>query len=136
MDEETFNAISAELFSLVVPEESEGDAAESAFIGSWHDKIAGRASMEVTPGDEGYLCFEVEWPDSANARYVFVFTGAMNEQGVIEYDGGFKGIAEYDNSGSEKKTILSEEEAGTVEITADGTMLWTDPTGVHEFEKN
>ena len=119
--------------------QEETQETESAYIGSWHEKNAGRGLMEVTSGDNGYVCFDVKWGDSAAKTYVWTFTGTENEAGVIEYDGGFKGVIETANDGTETKTILEDDASGSVEILADGTMVWTEDNsedGFHEFVRN
>lgn len=116
-------------------ETEEGLTTESIYAGNWYEKTTGRGRMEVTVSDAD-ICFEVNWADSATKAFVWTFAGRENEAGVIYYDGGFKGVVEYDNDGKETKTILSEEESGSVEVLADGTLVWTEQgedEAVHEF---
>lgn len=130
VDEEMFRSVSRELFSLASPQNADPDA----FIGSWHDSIAGRGMMDVTTAD-GQLVFDVRWSDSASTYYVWTFCGLPDANGVLTYDGGFYGKVEFDENGKETKKILDEDASGTVEIAADGTMLWTEKGETHEFTK-
>lgn len=130
IEEDAFRAVSRELFSLAGPQLPNFDA----FLGSWHDNIAGRGNMTVTQSDD-HLVFDVRWSDSASTYYVWTFTGTPDANGVLTYDGGFYGKAEFSDDGKETKTILDEDASGTIEIAADGTMLWTENNETHEFVK-
>ena len=109
------------------------------FVGNWHDAVAGRAYMTVTMSD-GKPYFEVTWPDSAFAYYMFAFRCEdVDDEGRLVYTEGFKGIVEADEEGNETKTIIDESADGTVELTADGAMIWTEADAQddpHEFVKD
>ena len=110
-----------------------------AVIGNWHDSVAGRASMTVTMSDNNPY-FEVEWPDSASTYYVYYFLcDAVDSEGRLVYTNGFTGRVDTDSEGNETKTIIDEEAQGTVELTADGTMIWVEASAAdnpHEFAKD
>ena len=93
--------------------------------GEWHEAISGRGSMTVTLVD-GNPYFEVVWSDSATTYHEFNFLTTPTDDGKLVYDAGFKGIVECDEEGNETKTILDEEASGTVEITDDGSLIWTE----------
>ena len=110
-----------------------------ALVGTWHDAVAGRASMTVTMND-GNPYVEVIWPDSAAAYYVYNFLCEdVNDEGKLVYTSGFKGIVEADEEGNETKKILDESADGTVELSANGSIIWTEDAAKddpHEFVKD
>lgn len=115
-----------------------GATADFPYAGTWHEKTAGRGQMEITVSDNT-VSFDVVWSDSASKAFVWSFSGNVNEAGVIYYSGGTKGTVEYDTNGNENRTVLSEDEKGSVEVLADGTLVWTESgetEAVHEFIKD
>lgn len=112
-----------------------GETMESVYLGDWHEKTAGRGMMNVTL-DGDTVVFDVIWGDSANKSFTWTFSGKVNEAGVIYYSNGFKGSVEYDEDGNETKTILTEDGEGSVEVLADGTMIWTEDGEAHEFVRD
>lgn len=108
---------------------------EDDIYGNWYDAVAGRATMTVTDAD-GKPYFEVTWPDSAFAYYFYSFLCDVDENGKMTYTEGFKGLVEADEDGNESKKILDESADGTVELTADGKLVWTESElqdDPHEF---
>lgn len=112
-----FNAASAE---------SEGEENPlAAFEGSWHEEIAGRASMDITlDGEQANVM--VNWPNSAAEVYIWEFTGTLNEDGAIDYQDGVRYSLLFDEDGNEKRTDLSKTDSGTLTINEEGKLVWAD----------
>ena len=111
----------------------------AAFVGDWHEAIAGRGMMTVTLED-GNPRFEVRWANSAFEYNVFRFVGIPDGTGVLRYEGGYTEKTEYImDSEEESKTTVDDAASGTVRLTEDGTIIWTEdaqPDNPHEFVKD
>ena len=95
---DTDPAETPEVTENVTPNDSSKDngnnneSAKVSFDGTWHEKLAGRGEMVVTVSDDGTVCFDVKWADSATKTFVWQFAGHETEQGVVKFDNGFKGL--------------------------------------------
>lgn len=124
-----------DIASPVVGEVEDGPTLASTYAGQWHEKVAGRGMMTVTV-DGDTATFNVSWADSAYKTYTWTFSGKENEAGIIYYSNCLKEAAEYDEEGNGTKEVITEAGKGSVEVKADGTMLWTEDGETHEFVRN
>lgn len=111
------------------------DAVDSIYVGDWHEKTAGRGSMNVT-SDGDTTSFDVNWSSSASEATTWTFSGKENEAGVIYYSNGLKSSVVYDEDGNATTTVITEEGQGSVEVLEDGTMIWTEDGEEHEFVRD
>lgn len=124
-----------EIATPVVGDPEDGTTLDSVYAGQWHEKVAGRGMMTVTLDGET-VNFAVTWADSAYKTYTWTFSGKQNEAGIIYYSNCLKESAEYDEEGNGTKEVITDAGKGSVEVTVDGTMLWTEDGEVHEFVRN
>ena len=111
------------------------DVVDSIYVGDWHEKTAGRGSMNVT-SDGDTTSFDVNWSASASEATTWTFSGKENEAGVIYFSNGLKSSVVYDEDGNATTTVITEEGQGSVEVLEDGTMIWTEDGEEHEFVRD
>ncbi len=130
MEMETFQAIAEEMFSLAEMED-DYDAAAEAFVGDWHEQIAGRGQMSVTTTGS-QVDFLVHWSNSAAEMWIWEFSGTVDENGVIEYADGLKTSHLFDEEGNETLTTLSESNSGRIWLDENDQLHWIDDESGNE----
>ncbi len=100
-------------------------APTTGYAGNFHDKIAGRAYMDVTGSGDTYSV-SVTWPDSASKRYIWSFSGKMDANGVMTYSNAIEITMVYNGTGLEKTTVIYNNGTGKLEYSAaDNGYYWT-----------
>ena len=103
------------------------DTSLDPFLGSWHDQVAGRGTLEISRSvAPGRLRISGRWPDSASTAAEWELIGALDEDGNLAYENGHWEIKEYDEDGAEWTTDESWEESGCFSLGDAGALLWHD----------
>ena len=94
------------------------------FEGTWVEKFAHRATMEITPTETGYT-LNVTWPGSAFERELWEIPDGVydEEKDQITYKEGKMTIQKFAEDGSHEDTVVSTKESGTITIK-DGELNW------------
>lgn len=101
---------------------SSGDA----FIGAWHESIAGRGHIDIVKTSDAYK-INIMWGESAFAKSFWQMT-AKFENGALHYeDCEYKSI-EFDDKGGEKIRRSYKNGKGEFKLSEAGKMLWNDFT--------
>ena len=95
------------------------------YTGNFHDSIAGRAFMDVTVSGDTYTV-NVTWPDSAEKRYIWKFSGSFDGKGVMNYTGAVEISMKYNGTGVEETVMIYNDGTGKLEYSAaDNGYYWT-----------
>jgi hypothetical protein len=101
------------------------DPSLDAYLGAWHEKIAGRGTLEITRSvAPGKLSIYGRWPSSAFEAAEWQLTAALDDQGRLAYEKGHYEVNEYEEDGSAWNTDWSDEETGWFYFNADGELSW------------
>jgi hypothetical protein len=96
------------------------------FLGSWHEKIAGRGTLEISKSlAPGKLKISGRWPGSAFDAAEWELVGALDEDGNLAYENGHWETKEYDEDGAEYTTDENWEESGYFSLNG-GELIWHD----------
>lgn len=96
------------------------------YQGNWHEEIAGRGSMEISPSGDGKYLIDVTWGSSAFESAHWNFTALYDSStGDLSYDDGTYQVITFDEDGTDSVT---EEKSvhGTLHLTDEGKIEWTD----------
>ena len=93
--------------------------------GSWDDEISQRASMEVTPNDDGSYDIRVHWGGSANETSVWEIHGTYDPvSGMLGYEDGAYSIHSWD--ANNKETVSGEERTKGAFMKEGDKLRWSD----------
>ena len=109
------------------PTPTPAPAPQPDYAGQYHDSIAGRASMTITPDGSRYNVF-ISWSSSASEHSEWSFTGTFDSSGSMYYSDGVMTNISYDDDGIEHiETMYS---GGSGCLTAEnGGLRWQDFEG-------
>lgn len=98
---------------------------DTDLTGSWDDEISQRASMEITPNEDGSYDIRVHWGASANETAVWEIHGTYDPvSGMLSYEDGAYSIHTWD--ANNKETVSGEERTkGTFRKEGD-KLRWSD----------
>lgn len=102
------------------------DAGIDKYEGSWHEEIAGRGSMDISPSGDGKYYIEVYWGGSVEEMDVWKFTAIYDSAtGDLSYDDGSYQSLLFDENGDE--TVQDEKSVhGVLHLVSDNKLEWTD----------
>ena len=97
------------------------------YLGSWHEQIAGRGTLEITGSvAPGKLKITGRWPGSAFDAAEWELIGTLDADGNLAYANGHWKVIEYDEDGAFWTTDESWEESGYFSLGDAGELLWHD----------
>ncbi len=129
---QTAEAAQTEETAQAAGEQAEGevdvalDAGIDQYEGNWHEEIAGRGSMNISPSGDGKYYVEVYWSSSLAESDVWKFTAIYDgASGDLSYDDGSYQSILFDENGSE--TVQDEKAVhGVLHLVDDNKLEWTD----------
>ncbi|MBO5518133.1 MAG: hypothetical protein J6A42_08675 [Firmicutes bacterium] len=68
-----------------VEEQTEAFSADE-MVGTWADKTAGRATIEISPAEDGRYAIHINWGNTAFETYVWDMTAVATEENVLYYE--------------------------------------------------
>ena len=93
--------------------------------GSWDDEISQRASMEVSPNDDGSYDIRVHWGGTANETSVWEIHGTYDPvSGMLGYEDGAYSIHTWD--ANNKETVSGEERTKGTFMKEGDKLRWSD----------
>ena len=102
----------------------EADTSLDAFLGGWHEKIAGRGTLSITRSvAPGKVNIYGRWPSSAATAAEWELVGFI-EEGELFYENGHYEVNEYDENGDSWNMEWSNEESGRFYLNAAGELCW------------
>lgn len=109
-------------------DDSSGDAettwdCDERYLGTWQDSVSQRCTMTITQGAEQY-CIEINWSESADAGYRWIFFGSLDDEGIY-YSDGICMYVDYSSGASESTTVWSEGD-GEIYFVSDIYLCWDD----------
>lgn len=109
---------------------TEPPAAADELSGIWTEKIAGRGTIEITPGEteDSYSIF-VHWGSSATEAYIWNMTGVRTEDNVIRYTDCRQAILTLSEDSPESEEVQYENGVGEFRLLSTGELIWNDETG-------
>ena len=97
--------------------EEKADEGSEKYVGSWHEEIAGRGSIEISSIGDGKYSVEANWANSASEMAAWSITAT--------YDDGSYQTLEFDSEGND--TVLEEKSVqGVLHLNDEGKIEWTD----------
>ena len=106
-------------------EETAGAASDgSGFVGTW---VCGRATLEISPEDEGYKCL-ITWGGSVSEAAQWLYSCLYDsETNTLKDDGaGVKTLLVYDENGLVSSEDVYTDGAARFSLNEDGTLAWED----------
>ena len=114
-------------------EEPQEEPAEETFsademIGTWAEKVAGRATITIEPAEEaGRYAVQISWGSSAFETYLWSMTAEPTADNVLYYNDCTHTIVTFAEDGTEENT----EEVytgghGQFELLSTNEIMWTD----------
>ena len=108
-------------------EEADGQNPVMNLIGDYQDTISERAVMTVECAGETGAHVHISWANSAFETVEWDIGGEFNtETNTIAYENAVRTLNTYAEDGTETVVIESNECAGTLMVTEDWHILWTD----------
>lgn len=106
--------------------EEKADEGSEKYVGSWHEEIAGRGSIEISPIGDGKYSVEANWANSASEMAAWSITATYDAaSGDLTYDDGSYQTLEFDSEGND--TVLEEKSVqGVLHLNDEGKIEWTD----------
>lgn len=103
-------------------------ASEPNISGTYHDSIAGRATMTIS-GSPDYYTVNVYWSGSAFEHAEWTFSGSASD-GRLSYNNAVKTVVSYDEDGIETRVTEYTNGSGALYYGISGGLRWED------FEEN
>ncbi len=98
---------------------------QTSYTGNFHESIAGRAFMDITVSG-GIYTVNVTWPDSAEKRFIWKFTGTFDANGVMNYTDAIEISMKYNGTGLEETVMIYNNGTGKLEYSAENNgFYWT-----------
>lgn len=103
------------------------DESLTPFCGSWHEKIAGRGRLTITPIlAPGKVKIEASWPESAVVLDTWEMTAALIEDGKLVYKNGVFSSTSYGENGEAWEIDSDWSVSGELSLNSDGELCWRD----------
>ena len=113
-------------------EEPANEPAEQKFsaddmVGTWADKTAGRATIEIAPaGEDGRYAILVNWGNTAFETYQWTMTATATENNVLYYDDCVHTIVTLSETGTENIEEVYTGGHGQFALLGTNEIQWTD----------
>ncbi len=93
------------------------------YVGHW---VSGRASLEISPEDEGYKC-TIHWGGSVSEATEWYYSCTFDGTSLVDEGVGVKSLVVYDENGNiTSSTDEFTDGAASFTIGDDGQLTWTD----------
>ena len=84
-------------------EQTESFSADE-MVGTWADNVAGRATIEISPAEDGRYAIHINWGNTAFETYQWTMTAVATDNNVLYYDDCVKTIVTLpEGEGAEEK---------------------------------
>ena len=108
-------------------EPAEETASADDMVGTWADKTAGRATIEIAPADEnGRYAILVNWGNTAFETYQWTMTATATENNVLYYEDCVHTIVTLSETGTEKVEEVYTGGHGQFALLSTNEIQWTD----------